>query len=657
VGQLLDACRHLKVIITSRHAPIGIAEEHIYQLQPLDMPDESGAASIEALGQVPSVACFLRNAPRVDLEQDGSDVISLCRRLDGIPLALELAARHVAVFSLAELANEVEDRLPDLNLGRVDAPERHQTLAATIDWSYDLLSREEQRVFRRLSVFNDGFSREAALEVAEATLENLTALVSHHLIESFTGPNRSRSFRMLQPIHDYARMKLKERAEESVETQVRHLTWALGLIAPIGEDRFRSLLYDERGQIFEQTLNVERCNLLAALHWAIDHADVDAALELTGVLSDFWYRGGGVMEGLDAIERSLELAARTHAVPSERYAKMLSGACLLYHSAGDMEVAAKHGSEAFAMAHQLGHRAALAEVANNLAMVEIQNRNFDHAQELFDMTLEVFAGSDPGDRSWRASALSNIACMALLQDDLPRARQAVMESLDLTTTFEDVWTCANHYWTIGDIACAEGSMDEGLQYYRDGFDQWLDERATSSTLTWLAVVQGFASCAVILHVRADRHDVELLDEVLARLVVACRITGLARPLDRPQFARIFPDFDARKVRPSQARTSTFTLEQAIGQVTTLLGVLGDEGGDRSERPTFVLAPNVNLTDKQRQTLERLVSGYTVKEIALADQVRVSTVYERLGRIKVALGLGEHATLPEVAAVAVRHRVA
>lgn len=652
--RLLGACRHLKIVVTSRFAPLGVVGEYVYHLRPLALPDTFSADDPAGLQEIPAVACFLRHAPPLDLEREGVNVIELCRRLDGIPLALELAARRAQVVSLTELADEAVRRLPLLTLGRIDAPARHQTIAAAIDWSYDPLSVDEARAFRQLSVFRNGFSRDAASRVAGASLDLLTALVDRHLVESFADTMGYRRFRMLHPLFEYARTKLEANPDDLAAAGARLLEWAQDLVAPLSADRFRSPLYDERGRQLEQLLDLEHPNLLDALAWAIEHDDAEAALDLAGVLSDYWYRGGRVVEGRAMTIKALDLARVSQTEPSAAYVKALAGACLLLHTAGDLAEAGRRGNEALAMARTLAIPDAVAESANYLAMVEIDSGNFDRAEDLLREPLEQFTTECASGISWRAAVLSNVTSLALLNGELEKARQAVEESLDLTMATNDSWGYATHFWTMGDIACAEGEIEDALDHFDEALGHWLAERSTTPVASWSAVVHGLASCAVILGQRGSDQHAGLLNEVLDRLALACRMTGLAKPLDRPQFWRLFPAFDARGMQAKHAGVSDVSLDEALTQVRSLLQTLRgdtDRIGKSMQVPGDLAAL---LTEKQLRTLKRLMAGDTVKEIALADQVRVSTVYERLDRAKVALGLDEHATLPEVAAVAARH---
>ena len=234
VGALLEQCRNLTLLVTSR-VPLHLSGEQDYLVQPLQLPAPERLPGIEQLGQVEAVALFVQRAGehRADFqltEENAPAVVELCRRLDGLPLAIELAAARTRVLAPAALLARLTDRLALLTGGPRDAPERLQTMRNTIAWSYDLLSPAEQRLFRQLCVFAGGWTLEAAEAVLAAddhddagsdVLEGLTALVDHSLVQQTMPSDAEARFGMLETIREYGLEQLRASGDEAPVRQ-RH---------------------------------------------------------------------------------------------------------------------------------------------------------------------------------------------------------------------------------------------------------------------------------------------------------------------------------------------------------------------------------------------------------------------------------------------------
>jgi len=366
-GQLLNDCPGLSLLCTSQR-PLGIPGEQVWPLGPLSLPGpgHTGAGS-------DAVALFHARAKAVNPgfvvnEQGAAAVADICRRLDGIPLAIELAAARTAVLSPLEIAEHLDERFSLLARSGLAPTPRHQTLESALAWSYDLLPEAEKALFRRFSVFAGGGGLRAVREVciggevkAEAIVDLLAALVSKSLVVADTGLTRSR-YRLLETIRAFARDRMNE-AGESHDVAELHAAWFVGF----GEQSWhRVLLGDQREGA--DALEQEHDNLRAALGWLLTDGDARVALRLGSALTPFWKARGHFREGRDWLERALTKTTRA-AAPLR--ARALWGLGLLCMLQGDLERATRALEESLALARHHHHDRAAMEALNLLAFISV----------------------------------------------------------------------------------------------------------------------------------------------------------------------------------------------------------------------------------------------------------------------------------------------
>ncbi len=357
--QLLRHCANLKIIASSREA-LGIPGEIIYRVPPLGLP-QPHTTSLEALRHSEAVQLFVDRATAVKSsfilsEHNAGAVAQICRRLDGIPLALELAAARVAMLTPEQIATRLDDRFQLLTGGSRTALPRQQTLRSLIDWSYDLLSEPERLLFCQLSVFVGGWSLEAAEAVCPDmdVLDLLAQLIQKSLVvaEERQDPATTR-FRLLETIRQYARDKLLE-SGAAVQARDRHLDYYLKF-AEAGE----SNAYGPHQLEWLDRCEPEFDNFRAALQWGLDH-NIEAALRLGGALPVFW-TSRGFTEGRRWLQAALERAAALPAPPGEAgrsrqvaQAKVLIGLGQLSYADGDYQSGLEASKQAVALYRQLG---------------------------------------------------------------------------------------------------------------------------------------------------------------------------------------------------------------------------------------------------------------------------------------------------------------
>ena len=317
-AEALKSLPYLKLLVTSRE-PLRLVAEQVVRIHPLALPDPGQVLELETLAQVPSVALFIDRARAVNpdfaLTADNAGTITeICRRLDGLPLALELAAARLSLFTPEALLARMQQRLPLLTRGARDLPERQQTLRNTLTWSYDLLDKSEKLLFRQLAVFVNTFSLEAVESVfldeqespADVT-ELFTRLLDKSLIQPADSVHGEPCFGMLETIREYALEQLAANGQEAASRR-RHAEYYMRL----AERAEPHLLNGERVAWLEH-LDHAYSNLQAALAWSSsEHGDTEIGLRLAGALSPYWYLHGSLREGRTFLEALLAQSRQTH---------------------------------------------------------------------------------------------------------------------------------------------------------------------------------------------------------------------------------------------------------------------------------------------------------------------------------------------------------
>jgi predicted ATPase/class 3 adenylate cyclase len=413
VAGLLASCPHLDLLVTSRE-PLHVTGEQEYPVPPL--VHEEG------------IGFFLARARAVKPSFQADDVVSeICRRLDDLPLALELAAARVKALSSRQILERLEQRLPLLTGGARDLPERQRTLRATIEWSHELLTPQEQRLFARLAVCSGGCTLEAAEEVTEADLDSLQSLVDKSLIR-----HTQDRFWMLETIREYAAERLEE-SGEAEELRRRHAEHFLAL----AEEAEPSLLGASPAEWLDR-LEREHDNFRAALDQLAASGESQRALRLAGALSEFWAVRGHFIEG----RRRLESALGADERPTAARAKALNGAGGMAGASGDVAAARLRAEEGLALHRKLGDAWGAAYSRWLLGYIAVEEGDFETAQQLVEESVRVFR--DLGDEHNALLATRTLAwtygkrgdrerARALYEDNLRRARALHNEQVEAVT--------------------------------------------------------------------------------------------------------------------------------------------------------------------------------------------------------------------------------
>lgn len=429
VSGMVQACPRLRVLVTSQ-VVLRVRGEHEFQLPPLPLPTDE---SLEAVLASDAALLFAERAsaahPGFEIDQGNARAIShICRMLDGLPLALELAAARMRLFSVEQLSTRLEGSLGVLAAGSRDAPSRHQTLRAAVDWSYGLLTPTEQVFFRDFAVFNGGadlLAVEAVVAAEDGDLDPLVSLVEHSLIRR-SETDADIRFSMLQTIRSFA-LELLGSDPDQAKVRQRHATFYLELATSVQEDR-------------EEVIEREVDNCRDALEWWLDPAGSDgdgagtSALRLADALGTFWYRHGHAVEGIAWFERALVAA---NDPPPELRATALRRLGILVEATRDLERSRSLFEEALERFRAAGSQEGEAACLNSLGVVMRSLGDLDQAETFFERAADLRRAL--GDEAGLSTTISNLGIIATDRGDLARAEELFEISLSIDTKLGDEW--------------------------------------------------------------------------------------------------------------------------------------------------------------------------------------------------------------------------
>jgi len=453
---LARQCPRITILATSRE-PLGIAGERTYRVPSLSLPDRKQAPTPNTLSQYESVQLFIDRAllVRQDFQVSNNNapaVASLCYHLDGIPLAIELAAARMRSLSVEEIDAKLDQRFRLLTGGSRTALPRQQTLRALIDWSYDLLRDPEKQLLQRLSVFAGGWTLAAVEAVCTdddaegaAALDLLTSLADKSLVLAEQTNGHSR-FGMLETVHRYACERLAERGGGDAVRQ-RHQDYFLAL----AEEAEPNLKGADQA-VWLQCLEAEHENLRAALDWSLTDAGSAKGVRLCGALHRFWEARGHLSEGREWCERVLR-KARGDERTRERAKALFSAGALSLHQ-GDYPAAGALLQESLAIRREVGERSAIAASLNTLGSVAHDQGDYPKARALYEESLAIRRGL--GDRGGVADSLNNLGGVAHSQGDYAGARALLEESLAIQRELGDRGGIAASLNNLGYLAHNEG---------------------------------------------------------------------------------------------------------------------------------------------------------------------------------------------------------
>jgi len=547
VAELLSGSPRLRIIVTSR-AVLHLSGEQDYEVPPLSLPDPRHLPPLSALTQYEAVALFIERASAVKpgfavTNENAPAVAEICSRLDGLPLAIELAAARVRLLTPQAILDRLEQRLPVLASGGPDLPARQRTLRSAIDWSHELLGEEERRLFARLAAFAGGWTLEAAEEVCNPgrelridTLDGLASLADNSLIHPLQAQDGESRFAMLQVMREFAGEKL-DVGPDGNEVRRRHARHVLSLVEAAEPQLVRS---DVRR--WQLRLRVEQENLREALRWAIEHGEAEIGLRTAGALWRFWHYWAQLREGRRWLEALMALqAAAGH---DAARAKGLNGLAGVLYWQGDADRAAALYEETLGIYRQLGSEQQIAETLHARYMTAVARNDLVTAVGLAEEALDHYeqAGDTAGAAvvtGFLRSAEYFAGSGGSLEDALAATREAVEISREHGRTNDEIdglGSLAQLYHTAGDYPRAILAFQDTVRAWSKvrnvGMLPWL------KLLAALELAEGRPERAVRLAAIAARSVEEVGGELPEALTGVGNPMEEARPLlDQDDYAR------------------------------------------------------------------------------------------------------------------------
>jgi predicted ATPase/class 3 adenylate cyclase len=522
IGRLLDACPALTVLATSRE-PLLLHAEERYPVAPLALPARTTPEDADALAGVGAVALFRERAraraPDFDLDDVNAPAVAeICRRVDGLPLAIELAAARCGLLSPHEIAERLDDTLGGLGAGARDAPARQQTLRATIDWSHELLSEGEKQCFARFAVFAGGATVQATETITQAGLDVLDGLVAKSLLILRQDAHTASRLGMLETVRAYATERFAASADEQAVRE-RHYLHYLALAQRHGTER---ALWCAGGKEHLARLDAEIDNLQAALAWAIGQADTERALALTAALGRYWVMRSRGADAVDWVDRALSLpgadahpALRSHALGTK-------ARCLWQMGRGAERSAVV--AEVEAIARRLGDPLILAQALQLRVDHETDAERLDVADAVADEQLQWARAA--GDEWEIAVAFGGKAIAA---SSVAELRERVDKAAALLTDVGNVHQLANLLTSAAYAALCLGSDRDATDFAARAAPivRALDDRSVrmsnSGNVGLAAVLTGETDAAAY----AFREELRLCRDMVVRPVVFEGLRGLA----------------------------------------------------------------------------------------------------------------------------------
>ena len=665
VADLLAASALLKIVVTSR-AALRLYGEHEFSVPPLAVPDAGRPPHANVMSQYEAVRLFVERAQaaRADFaltDENAAAVADICRRLDGLPLALELAAARIKVLPPAALLARLGNRLALLTSGPLDRPPRQRTLRAALDWSYELLTPDVQRLFRRFAAFVDGCTLAAAEAIAgdgpftsqvagaagaqpeapsveAGILDGLQSLVDNSLLKPVDADGAPR-FMMLESIREYALERLIASGEAPAVWR-RHAAVFLDMI-----EAAEPALHGPEQAAWLDRLEREHANIRAALRWVVttgDPADAQRGLLAAGALWTFWYFRGLLVDG----RRLLAALLAAPAAAGAARAKALSAAAILAWAQGDQGAAQPLSEECLAIARSVGDQRVLADALFSRAMAAFAAGDLTAARTWHEQSLAIRRAV--GDR-WELSLSTNNLARALHDlGELPRASELYREALALRREMGDCRNTAATLWCLGELMQDQGDLTGAHACYTEAVPMAL---ASGDRWSVARLVVGFGGLAAAWG-QPER---------------ALRLDGAATAADEALGVVLFAPWRARRdrwleaarralgheaVSKAWAAGRAMSLQEAIAEALAIEPGTSEQAAQAALLPSVPDAaslgahgtPALPLTRREREVAALVARGYTNREIATALIIADRTAETHVEHILGKLGLASRAQI-------------
>ena len=635
---VLRTCPHVRVLATSRE-PLRVPGETTWSVPPLRVPDTRAQRSPDEVTRNESARLFVERATAALPSFKVSDVnapavLGVCRRLEGIPLAIELAAARVRLLSVQQIEERLADRFRLLvGFGR-SAPARQQTLRATLDWSYELLAEPERRLFERLSVFAGGWTLEAAETVCSGAgiepsevLDLLAGLLDKSLVfaepEVHDGGVR---YGALDTVRQYAHERLAEGGDgDTVRRQ--HATFFLALAEQVEQELLRG---PGQEQLLAR-LEREHDNLRAALRWSLEHQEVPLALRLAGALWQFWHVRGHWHEGQQWLDRALAAAADDEGLAALR-AKAFGRAGFLARSAGEYERAKALHGQSLMLSRRLGDKWGMAWSLHDLGIVAHIQGDPEQATRLYEESLAL--SRELLDRRGMAWALNSLGIVAHVAGHLERAATLFGESLALKRELGDKWGVSNSLLNLGNLAELQGKHEQAVALDTESLaikHELGDKEGIARCLNALASVAAHSG-------QAERAARLFGASQALRESIDLALDPLNRPLRDRDVASVRKKLRAASFEAAWRDGYTMPLEKAVAYALAT----GEQ--DQSNNVSNSRARRLpgGLTEREAEVLRLVAGGKTNRGIAAELVLSEKTVAHHLSNIFGKLGVSSRA---------------
>jgi predicted ATPase/DNA-binding CsgD family transcriptional regulator len=636
VAAVVAGCPRLRVLVTSR-VRLRLSDEREIPVLPLALPETDDPASAREVDASAAVRLFVARAQAVKpdfvlTEQNAAAVGAICRRLDGLPLAIELAAARVKIFSPTALLARLGQRLPLLTEGGRDLPARQHTMRDAIAWSYDLLTPEEQTAFRQLAVFVGGFTLEAAeaitdLDAASPMFTVVTSLVDNSLLLQEPGADDEPRLRMLETVREFGQEQL-EAAGDAEAIRERHAGWYLALAKAAGGE-----MWGRNQSRWSARLNAEVPNLRAAVTWFLESGNAAAVLRLLGTSGEFWMIRYYYAEVQHWLEAALAAAPDAPAVDRAIAHGVIGASAAL---AGDSEFAAMHAQRSLEVAQQSGDAFAVAQAHMTVAMAREHGGDVEGAAAAFADAIPYCEAA--GNVPLAAYAQAEVADKLVWQGDLAAAIPVLDEALAQLRQVGSDWLLAMALGQRAHAALRQDDLAVATRYFQESIDV---ARAAQETRTILGAIAGLAGVAL------RQGHLTRAARLLAATEAARESLGTGRIAHAIHAERIVTEVRAQLGEPrvwaAWEEGRSLALADAIGEANTI-----SEGQPAGTVTVHDGRPG--LTAREMDVLRLLVEGKSDREIGEALFIGTRTVQTHVANLFAKLGVNARA---EAAAVAVR----
>jgi predicted ATPase len=485
--ELLSSAPLLKILVTSR-AVLHVTGEHQFPVPPLTVPDNESIPPVELLEEYSAVALFIQRARAVKPDfaitrNNAAAVIEICRRLEGLPLAIELAAARVKLFPPRALLLRLSNRLAALTGGARDLPQRQHTMRNAIAWSYELLDDEEKKLFRRLSIFVDGCTTEAAEMVCNGigdlrvdVVDGMASLVDKSFLrqeEQLEGEFRFRAFETIREFGLESLAKTREARAAHQQHAIFYLEFA---------EHAEAELVGPHQEIWLDRLETEHSNLRAALEWCVETGEIETGLRLGAALWRFWSTRGYLIEGRQRLDRLIAICKMPPA--SKSLMKVFYAAGVLAEAQGDYAAARSMFAQNLSMQREIGDKWGIANSLNNLGIIALRNNDYTAAHSLYEESLELWR--ELGNRRAVALSLTNLGNIAADLGDYVRANSLHHESMSIFRELKDVRGIASSLAHLADAARRNHDYDTARTLYEESFSKFIESGSKWDTANVLA---------------------------------------------------------------------------------------------------------------------------------------------------------------------------